>query len=639
MTNNGYTLEMSKTSAPLTGTYNGSLLLFGVRSLQKLYLACSLYRHCAPGHKLFTDICAIIDSGNLIRDNHKFSVKLVEEELKKTLSKTVHNDYEKLDLQQKKAIYDIVSCDDLELKNAIKYINRLLPVEIGKEEYNSLTLGHGYNGESRYRYVLEEPQNYFDKLKWYFTFVIQISIVCDFERIPKETDLTKFIETTVDSYLTKYNFKVLDNATTIQNEIKTTCLNYLYLVFGYRISRLPVYLQKGLNHEDPVLVYVTKQNFSPNSSSSSKPIGKASSVQKTSVQKESHQEQEQLNALNFNREKGNSLLLKTKQKSDQGQGINEPLRFDAFNFDRKKGNSSLQSHQKQGLLNASPVNSGMGNSLLPKTKQESDQGKKSQGVTSAPSIEREPYYFYRKVHDKEVYPTIPFSNINSPFPQLDNNFKIEPAVKIRNNSTEYSFSYHEGEWNYFTKKNVKYTNEGHEFCYHGNHWCYSKPTDRLKRRYYGNHPLPECPLPQKPKDDPIQLTPIDQIIVTCVFFRKIMTMTPSDSWDTLDIQNMANYQGQNNFLTSSSTYDNPLIKEYKKIVDSICPCGDETTKIDSIIASKANGVYQQFYVMEVIFKKYSIGLKYVFDILKQMLISMKDYYLLLKSVRQFITMK
>ena len=84
MTNNGYTLEMSRTSAPLTGTYNGSLLLFGVRSLQKLYLACSLYRHCAPGHKLFTDICAIIDSGNLIRDNTKFSVKLVEEELKKT---------------------------------------------------------------------------------------------------------------------------------------------------------------------------------------------------------------------------------------------------------------------------------------------------------------------------------------------------------------------------------------------------------------------------------------------------------------------------------------------------------------------------------------------------------------------------
>ena len=574
MINNGYTLEMSKTSAPLTATYNGSLLLFGVRSLQKLYLACSLYRHCAPGHKLFTDICAIIDSGNLIRDNTKFSVKLIEEELKKTLSKTVHNDYEKLDLQQKKAIYDIVSCDDLELKNAIKYMNRLLPVEIGKEEYNSLTLGHGYNGESRYRYVLEEPQNYFDKLKWYFAFVIQISIVCDFEPIPKETDLTKFIETTVDSYLTKYNFKVLDNATTIQNDIKSTCLNYLYLVFGYRISRLPVYLQKGLNNEDPVLVYVTKQNFSPNSSSSSKAMGKESSV---------HQKQ--------------------KNKSTQFQ--------------------------------ISPSITKNNNSFLLNTQQHSNQ---KQG-THDPSIKREPYYFYRKVNDIEVYPTIPFSNIKSPFPQLENNFKIEPAVKIQNDGTEYSFSYHEGEWNYFTKRNVKYTNKGYEFCYHGNHWCYSKPTDTLKRRYYGNYPLPECPLPQKPKDDPIQLTPIDQIIVTCVFFRKIMTMTPSDSWDTLFINDMANYQHQNNFLTSSSKYDNPLIKEYKKIVDSICPCGDETTKIDSIIASKANGVYQQFYVMEVIFKKYSIGLKYVFDILKQMLISMKDYYLLLKNVRQFITMK
>ena len=209
MANNAYTLQMPTTSAPLNATYNGSLLLFGIRSLQKLYLACSLYRHCAPGHKLFTDICAIIDSGNLVRDN-KSSVKSVDEQLEKILSKSIYEEYKKLDIKQKKAIYDIVSCADLELKNAIRYLNQLLPVEIGKEEYNSLTLGHGYNGESRYRYLLEEPQKFYDKLDWYFAFVIQISMVCDFVQIPKEEDLVGFLHTTVDSYLTKYNFKILD---------------------------------------------------------------------------------------------------------------------------------------------------------------------------------------------------------------------------------------------------------------------------------------------------------------------------------------------------------------------------------------------------------------------------------------------
>lgn len=568
MANAPYALQMRNTSAPLNATYNGSLLLFGIRSLQKLYLACSLYRHCAPGHKLFMDICAIIDSGNLVRSD-KSSVKLVEEQLEAMLSKSVYNEYKKLDTDQKKAIYDIVSCSDLELKNAIRYINELLPVEMGKEEYNSFTLGHGYNGESRYRYVLEEPTKFYDKLDWYFAFVIHISIVCDFVQIPNVEDLEQFLTITIDSYLTKYNFDILNPPKTSKEKIHEHCLNYLYVVFGYRISRLPVYIQKG-TEDNPVLVYVTNQ--------------------------QQHLDQ------------------KMKDSSMKGQLINK----------------NKTSHIGDDL-STSFVNRSHSSSIH-------DSSEANSGSLDASVKNNVKYYYYRMDNGIQTLPSIPFSTEEDDEKNkrsLTENFTLSPEMKY----DKYTFRYHNGEWNYFDVNDAKYMDNNEcEFCYHNNHWCFSKAEDRWKRKYNGDIPLPTCPLPKRPRDEPMKLSSIEQIIVSCVFFRKIMNNAPNDNWDitSKDKDSFCYYTSENNYLDTST---NPLLKDYKTIVDSICPSGHDETKIDSIMAAKANGVYQQFYIMEIVFKKYSIGLKYIFDILEQMVTSMKDYYLLLQNVRRFITMK
>ena len=505
-------LDIPTHSQPIHDKFNGALLLFGIRSLQKLYLAATLYKHCSgTSSTLYTSICGIIDSGNVIRDDqNKFNIDAVEKILQKMVGKSIFQKYKNLEETERKEILSIVCCTNLQLKNGIRYLNELLPVQIGKQEYNSLTLGGNLKKESRYRYLLEQPQKFYNKIEIYFAFVIHFAIVCEFSSIPPQSELKAFIKTNIDSYLGKYNFDVLRSVTNQDKEssIRKYCEYYLYIMLGYRISQTPVYLVKN---DTTINVYTVHD-----------------------------------------------------------------------------------------------------------VPYEDNNG-----------------YCYKDANNK--YPKIQFTD--KKFYELNTEFQFvdqtgQQAPLFTENGKTYVFQNINEEWNYYSD-NEKYTKDGCSYRFKKGKWYYGE-----EKSWYGyeNHtrPLPQCPLPpSRPSDNPIPMKSIQQVLVTFIYFREITTKAvPTEIWEETDMT-LFNYQGKSNVMDSR----NPLFVQYRDIVDLICPCADKNTKIDTIMSDKASGILDQLSVMSVVFKDYTIPMYQIFQITKQLLIGMKEFYIFLRNVRHFVSMK
>lgn len=507
---NAMYLDMPTHSQPINTKFNGALLLFGIRSLQKLYLAATLYKHCSgTSSTLYTSICGIIDSGNVIRDDqNKFNIDAVEKILQKMVGKSIFQKYKNLEETERKEILSIVCCTNLQLKNGIRYLNELLPVQIGKQEYNSLTLGGNLKKESRYRYLLEQPQKFYDKIEIYFAFVIHFAIVCEFSSIPPQSELEAFIDTNIESYLGKYNFDVLGSVTT-QNKksIKEYCQDYLYIMLGYRISQTPVYLVKNDTTINVYTVHVLDQN-------------------------------------------------------------------------------------QNGYCYADTNN-------------------------TLPIIQ---------FTDKNFYTLTP------EFQFVDETGQQAPF--FTENGTEYVFQYINEEWNYYSG-NEKYTKDGCSYRFKKGEWYYGEEKSNYGYKNH-THALPKCPLPpSRPSDNPISMKSIQQVLVTFIYFREITTKAvPTKIWEKTNTT-LLNYKGKSNVMVS----ENPLFVQYRDIVDLICPCTDKNTEIDTIMSDKASGILDQLSVMSVVFKDYTIPMYQIFQITKQLLIGMKEFYIFLRNVRHFVSMK
>lgn len=517
-------LDIPTHSQPIHDKFNGALLLFGIRSLQKLYLAATLYKHCSgTSSTLYTSICGIIDSGNVIRDDqNKFNIDAVEKILQKMVGKSIFQKYKNLEETERKEILSIVCCTNLQLKNGIRYLNELLPVQIGKQEYNSLTSGENLRKESRYRYLLEQPQKFYDKIEIYFAFVIHFAIVCEFSSIPPQSELKAFIDTNIESYLGKYNFDILNSVTPKMNQTKDSiqeyCKYYLNIMLGYRISRTPVYLVKN---DTTINVYTVHD-----------------------------------------------------------------VRYEDNNGDPKK-----DVFHRYCYANAE---------------------------NKCPTIQ---------FTDKKLYVLTP------EFQFVDETRQQAPF--FTENGKTYVFRYINEEWNYYDTNGVKYTKDGCSYRFKKGKWYYGE-----EKSWYGyenhKHPLPKCPLPpSRPSDNPIPMTSIQQVLVTFIYFREITTKAvPTDIWKETN-RTWVEYRDKKNVMVS----ENPLFVQYQDIVDLICPCTDKNTNIDTIMSDKSSGILDQLSVMSVVFKDYTIPMYQIFQITKQLLIGMKEFYIFLQNVRHFMSMK
>ena len=131
------------------------------------------------------------------------------------------------------------------------------------------------------------------------------------------------------------------------------------------------------------------------------------------------------------------------------------------------------------------------------------------------------------------------------------------------------------------------------------------------------------------------MTSIQQVLVTFIYFREITTKAvPTDIWKETN-RTWVEYRDKKNVMVS----ENPLFVQYQDIVDLICPCTDKNTNIDTIMSDKSSGILDQLSVMSVVFKDYTIPMYQIFQITKQLLIGMKEFYIFLQNVRHFMSMK